>query len=418
MSLINLVCLISNILGIHAVYKWMHTFLGESKKQKVTFLLYGFAYLVSLLLYFISPKMQIYLPCIFLLLILLSLNHSVDWKKRVNAVISIFVLGIVIMIFFISLFELRKGEVTANRQTFAIIGFNISLYIVALIFSNWKNERGRTKILLKYWMGIITTPIFSLGLVLLFFIYLPDFSEFKIISTTLIITAINIAGFYLHNTTIQAMQENSEKYFFEQQNKYYAQQLANMQAHHKNLASIRHDINNHLIMLKSFYKKREFDEMGNYLDEMALLVNEEKLYSQSGNSVVDSIINYKLGEIRQQDVQLDVDINIPPKLLISDFDLTTILGNLLDNAIFAMLESESKKLSIGINYRKGQLILRIHNSYQKIRKNKSGAFLTTKSGRGHGLGLKNVKEIVKKYDGMLKLDCDENLFSSIVILCC
>jgi len=70
-----------------------------------------------------------------------------------------------------------------------------------------------------------------------------------------------------------------------------------------------------------------------------LIQKEEKksvLYSTSGNIVVDSIINYKLRSISDWNVAVTVDIVIPTELPIEIVDLSTILTNLLDNAVQAL----------------------------------------------------------------------------------
>ena len=137
----------------------------------------------------------------------------------------------------------------------------------------------------------------------------------------------------------------------------------------------------------------------------------------SGNLVIDSIINYKLRELDASCIY--VDAYVPGEVNIPDIDMTTILGNLLDNSIQALKETRGKQiLRISINYSRGRMILQIENSYEKILE-ENGELKTTKTEKeGHGIGLESIKEVVERYDGILQLDYKENLFVAFVVLFC
>ena len=123
---------------------------------------------------------------------------------------------------------------------------------------------------------------------------------------------------------------------------------------------------------------------------------EEKLCN-SGNIIVDSMINYKLKGVANTDIS--VDVCIPEKLDISDMDITVILGNLLDNALRAIKEvnehGEESMLHLNLNY-----------------------LTTKKDKKGHGLGLESVKEVLNKYNGVLQITCDKGVFIVEAVLYC
>ena len=75
-------------------------------------------------------------------------------------------------------------------------------------------------------------------------------------------------------------------------------------------------------------------------------------------------------------------------------------------------------LHLNLNYTKGRLILRIENSYLNVNL-VQGNFLTTKKDKkGHGLGLESVKEVLSKYDGVLQINCDKEVFIVEAVLYC
>ena len=92
----------------------------------------------------------------------------------------------------------------------------------------------------------------------------------------------------------------------------------------------------------------------------------------------------------------------------------------MDNAIEAVknIGKNKKEISLLIRTDKTAFFLEIHNPFNRacIRK-KDGDFLTNKSDkRYHGLGLKEVKKIVKKYNGQMVIDTGEDEFHIKVLI--
>ena len=97
------------------------------------------------------------------------------------------------------------------------------------------------------------------------------------------------------------------------------------------------------------------------------------------------------------------------------------MGNLLDNAIRAVKETEENKyLSIDIQYKSGRLIIRLVNSYKHIEKSKIGNyFISTKEDKNkHGIGQINIERTVDKYDGIIDVKYGDKKFETMIILYC
>ena len=114
---------------------------------------------------------------------------------------------------------------------------------------------------------------------------------------------------------------------------------------------------------------------------------------------------------------VETKISIPQQLRLRSFDLNVLLGNLLDNAIDASMQTEEKKLNITIKLDKGVLFLHIGNSCQRIADGRSSFWETTKEDNvNHGIGLKNVRRIVEKYHGDLAFQCENNFMETDVMM--
>jgi histidine kinase-, DNA gyrase B-, and HSP90-like ATPase len=101
-------------------------------------------------------------------------------------------------------------------------------------------------------------------------------------------------------------------------------------------------------------------------------------------------------------------------------DLCSLISNLLDNAIEAncKLDMTKRRLQIEIKPYNNMLLLFISNSSNGIYLyGGNGNLLTTKTSNKneHGIGIKRINEIVKKYNGIIEFDPGTEIFSVSIL---
>lgn len=65
----------------------------------------------------------------------------------------------------------------------------------------------------------------------------------------------------------------------------------------------------------------------------------------------------------------------------------------------------------------GNLIILINNSYDGKIINENGEIKTTKIYKsGHGLGIKSIRNILEKYDGEMRINYNNDTFSTSIII--
>lgn len=421
MSLVHSVFLVSNILGTFSIFKLINIFFERENTYKcVEVLSYVIYYILSVLIFIFFPIPVVLLLFNIIGIFVITFNYSGTLERHITATVYVYLIIFGIEIMVMSLFEYKKifiFKVQELHSVYLIICVKVLVYIVSLILSERKfNIKKLRDISALYWIEVVSIPVASLVVIVLLLNIATGSEQLQILIALLSVTIINIVSFQLYNQIISVMQERNKELVLQKQGESYLQQLKMIQADNKNLSLIRHDIKNHLFMLKSLYEKGEIDSYRNYFDILLSKINKKEEVCKSGNLVVDSIINYKLRNIN--DINLYIDVCIPKKLEISDVDMTVVLGNLLDNAIRAVKETDRKKLQITMRYNKGRLILQIENAYKNIIKSKGKLQTTKKEKQGHGIGLESVREVVERYDGIIQIDCKDNMFVVTAILYC
>ena len=99
--------------------------------------------------------------------------------------------------------------------------------------------------------------------------------------------------------------------------------------------------------------------------------------------------------------------------------MTTILGNLLDNALEAAKTAPEglRFLNLTIRRINAMLIIKVENGYGNTPIQENGKLLTSKKDKAfHGWGLKSVQTAADRYDGTIRTDYKDHVFQSVVTL--
>ena len=121
-------------------------------------------------------------------------------------------------------------------------------------------------------------------------------------------------------------------------------------------------------------------------------------------NTVDASFTYeKL--IRQIMEEMQIDTEVFSTLPFTDREIISLFGNLLDNALEACEKINDKERWIKIKIKKKNLLLYIEiaNALEEMPKQIQKEFVSNKKDNGlHGYGMKNIQDIVRKYDGIFR----------------
>ena len=110
-------------------------------------------------------------------------------------------------------------------------------------------------------------------------------------------------------------------------------------------------------------------------------------------------------------------IAVPQDLELHSYQVNAVLGNLLENAVYAAEQSQEKYLKIRIKSNRNLLYLSIQNSYAGTIQTKGKRFISTKPNpEGHGIGLESVKKILDEEHGTLDMKWDGKRFYTEVMM--
>ncbi len=181
------------------------------------------------------------------------------------------------------------------------------------------------------------------------------------------------------------------------------------------LKSERHDYNNHLSVIHGLLESDETYKAKSYA---AALVKNAVEYQSIVNvpyPAVRALLNHKLSIARESGIALKLDVGLPENLNLSEFDLTAILSNLLDNAMEACGGIHSEPyLEFTLKYQPNYLVIRISNPFLNAPEDMNRS--TKPDAENHGFGLKNVKYLVERHNGLIEIKHHDNIFEVDIAL--
>ena len=190
------------------------------------------------------------------------------------------------------------------------------------------------------------------------------------------------------------------------------QHLGEVQGIYREMRGYKHDFHNHLQTLKGQLLAGETNRALAYLEQLdEQLMNVDTLL-QTGNIALDAILSAKLSQAKAAQIQVAVKANVPENLLLSDLELSIVVGNLLDNAIEACTALEGERfMRIFIGMKGKMLYFSLLNSAGAKRQKKGGLFSSRKEGL-HGFGLRRAESILKEHGGWCKYNSEDGAFTS------
>lgn len=219
---------------------------------------------------------------------------------------------------------------------------------------------------------------------------------------------------------------NNEKHLYVLQKSYdgIKEQLFVQSENSKKINKIRHDTKNHLQNVKILLTQCQYNEAENLVDEM--IEQADNIHIEfnavTGNDIIDAAIAVKSAICKSRGIEFNLFCETLPNLNISEIDLSSLISNILDNAVSAAEKTDYPRIILRIFVRGEYLNILSENTCNNVIKKrdegKITALLTTKCGEQgeHGFGTQIIGEIAQKYDGVCVYKYENGFFKMNVMM--
>lgn len=322
----------------------------------------------------------------------MSLEELIITQSSYRLIMLVLLQVLLLYVFKIVLSGLQKEEIRLNRSEWVLIAFVFTVSIFIGVFLNLIHLNADVDTEEKLYIVFSVAGLF----------------------------AINITTYYMvvklsaNNNALKQVE------LLELNRNYQQQYIDNIGLQYETIKKIRHDINNNYGVIYMLLKEEKIEDAKSFIKENIDAVENIDFMMKTSNQIINAIINAKSTEAKTLGIKV-VCMSVSEFDGVSDLDLCNLLGNMFDNAIRACIQAENENKYIELK------IIKEDRYYTISMKNTVGGDFkqlkspvlpetTKKDKENHGYGLKIVKDIAEKYNGLSDFYVQDEYFYNVVML--
>jgi sensor histidine kinase regulating citrate/malate metabolism len=175
----------------------------------------------------------------------------------------------------------------------------------------------------------------------------------------------------------------------------------------------KHEHARHIQVIQAMLYLDEIDKSKEYIDGIAENYRPAEEMTHAGHPALTALLNSKCkaAESKGIDFAFSVKCNIT-NLKMTPWDLCSILGNLIDNAMEAAVQiPDNRRVSLEIKYEANQYVVYVYNNGPPITASQKKKLFqpgyTTKNSEARGYGLFLVNKLVQQHGGTIEVKSGE-----------
>jgi len=189
----------------------------------------------------------------------------------------------------------------------------------------------------------------------------------------------------------------------------------------KDMRKFRHDVKEHMYIVSKCMEQEDYKEAQRHISKLWEDFDKAQMKRYTGITAIDVIISEKKSYMEKKGISFACEINalkLPENIEL--YDVCTLLMNILNNAIEACecLEPPDKliKLVVEVDGENFYLFEKNKTKYNVEFAQDGNPVTTKRDSMKHGFGSRNIRNVVKKYDGEIKYSVQNQCFIVEIII--
>lgn len=186
---------------------------------------------------------------------------------------------------------------------------------------------------------------------------------------------------------------------------------------HEAARRLKHDMKNHIMVVNSYLLENETEKAGEYLSHVMDELNRIYTYIETGNSLLNYVLNQKLERAHQRGIHIQAQIENLTFAGMASVDFVSLLSNILDNALEgAKSRTGEPTLSVVVAAKRGYETIQVKNSVARSVLLDNPSLSSSKDEESHGYGVRQIRDIVEKYEGLSRFYEEGGMFCVEVMI--
>lgn len=295
------------------------------------------------------------------------------------------------------------------------IGLNLLFLIPYLLFFRNPLFRMYKEIKSGYWL-ISTLSIMCFAMQSIFLIYNDRARNHDMFFILLLFSSF---GFMVavYAMIFRYMSQSGYAYRMERlesNEKFLLAQIDSYEKMAENARQTRHDFRHHNMVVMEYAKNKNYEGIITYLQEYEEKETEKYIGTFCANHAVDTVLSAYTSRCGHNGIEVDTDIRMDEPTWCSDYDLVTILANILENAVNGCMKTTgARRIDISVRQKENKIILVCKNTCVPNIPFENGL---PKNRKHDGIGVESILNTIAKYNGDADFSAADGIFVCRVIL--
>ncbi len=181
-----------------------------------------------------------------------------------------------------------------------------------------------------------------------------------------------------------------------------------------------HEFKNHIGCIQGLLEGENVSEAKEYVERIQTTMSMDDNPVKTGNIIIDIIVNQKYRESLKEQITFVMKLDRLEHFPMQEEDTVILLSNLLDNALEAcqkIKNPETRIVKLHLVHKKKKYILVVSNTVEEEVVIKNHVAETTKVDKyQHGIGMNNIREILRKYKADGECKCENGWFTYNIMI--
>lgn len=240
----------------------------------------------------------------------------------------------------------------------------------------------------------------------------------KLSSVKQFLPYVNVIVLFIFALTMISLKELEEDAENRIRIKLLRKHVQEMEAMNLLLRTQKHEYATHMQYIQSLAYIKEYERLMEYINALAKDYRHTENLINTGHPAITTLLNTKRSTAESQGIELAVAVKSDfSGLTIPAWDLNSILGNLIENAMEAAIEDHHPRVAVELSYKNGSYMIYIANNGSVLPDPVKifEAGYTTKGSSSRGYGLFLVKKIVDQYGGEIKISTGKKTHFTVIL---
>ncbi len=177
-----------------------------------------------------------------------------------------------------------------------------------------------------------------------------------------------------------------------------------------------HDLKHQIAAIRT---RADWESIDEHIQQLEDTIIEYGTVVECGNEAINIVLTEKNILCSTCGVKFSYIIDGTLFSFMSETEIYSLFGNTLDNALEScskVSDPEKRVIALKAAQRGDMIVLHVENFFEAELNMVNGMPVTTKKEGGHGFGLRSIQQIAEKYDGVVTVQAEGNIFKITVIL--